>query len=70
LRNRSLTAARLEATRDLTEKIHRLKVNSSTKMIDAIIQNEALRDNNFCGQCYTVHGPLGGVVIQLQKAMV
>ena len=39
----AIRAARLEATRDLTEKIHRLKVNSRTKMIDAIIQNEALR---------------------------
>ena len=73
----AIRAARLEATRDLTEQVHGLKVNSRTTMIDAIIQNDTLRatvDGTIRGARTVRINPVGSdtyeVVLELDRAMI
>ena len=73
----AIRAARLEATRDLTEQIHGLKVNSRTKMIDAIIQNDRLRaviESTIRGARTVRTQPVGSdtyeVVLELDQDMI
>ena len=73
----AIRAARLEATRDLTEQIHGLKVNSRTTMIDAIIQNDTLRatvEGTIRGARTVRINPVGSdtyeVVLELDRDMI
>ena len=73
----AIRAARLEATRDLTEQIHGLKVNSRTTMIDAIIQNVSLRafiESTIRGARTVRTQPVGSdtyeVVLELDQDMI
>ena len=73
----AIRAARLEATRDLTEQIHGLKINARTTMIDAIIQNDTLRatvEGTIRGARTVRINPVGSdtyeVVLELDRDMI
>ena len=73
----AIRAARLEAMRNLTEQVHGIKVNSRTTIIDAIVQNDALRatvDGLIVGAKTVRINPVGTdtyeVVLELDQALI
>lgn len=73
----AIRAARIDATRNLTEQIHGMKISSRTTMIDAIVQNDTLRatvEGTIRGARTVRINPVGSdtyeVVLELDRDMI